>query len=95
MSFTTETVSEGEAHQAPESPFLYARLGNGVVSGTLEAPLPELSQMAESPFTTGELPIATEAGLTDDVHEMLSELYDSEFNHALFELSEAAAEASE
>jgi hypothetical protein len=95
MSFTTETVSEVDAHEAPESPFLHSELRNGAAVAPLEAPLSELSPAAESPFTTGELPAGTDGGTAGNVHELLAELYDSEFDRALFELSEAAAEAAE
>ena len=55
----------------------------------------EDSFAAESPFVAGEaFDGAGEAGFAGDLHELLAELYDSEFDRHLLELSEAAAEAA-
>ncbi len=55
----------------------------------------EDSFAAESPFVAGEaFDGSGETGVAGDLHELLAELYDSEFDRHLLELSDAAAEAA-
>lgn len=90
MSFTTETASL-------ESPFLGLQ---EALDGTeaLEATAEELgfSSPVETPFIGQErFGGADVPEVAGQFEELLAELYDSEFDRALFELSEAAAEAAE
>src|SRR5580704_12970271 len=90
MSFTTETASL-------ESPFLGLQ---EALDGTeaLEATAEELgfSSPVETPFIGQErFGGADVPEVAGQFEELLAELYDSEFDQALFELSEAAAEAAE
>ena len=48
----------------------------------------------ETPFVAGESFSSGDPGAADGVHELLAELYDSEFDRNLLELSDAAAEAA-
>ena len=94
MSYGNGSIAEA-SEQAP-GPF---------ETGYAEAPpWSELEQEAvqvqgpyvgETPFVAGEaFDGAGEAGFAGDLHELLAELYDSEFDQHLLELSEAAAEAA-
>jgi hypothetical protein len=88
-------VLEAHGRWEPESPFLGSQLTEAPEAPGFEGPAFEASLTAESPFTPGETLVAeSESTLAGEFHQLLAELYDSEFNQALLELSEAAAEAA-
>ncbi len=78
----------------PESPFREAETGEEPAAGEDAGEL-EGSQAAETPFVAGEaLGAAGEGMYAGDIHELLAELYDTEFDRNLLELADAASEAA-
>src|SRR5207247_1797075 len=94
MSYANGSIAE-TSEAAPglfESEYTEAE---ALEQGELEVPAYEDSFAGESPFVAGKAfdgPGA--AGFAGDLHELLAELYDSEFDRQLMELSDAAAEAA-
>lgn len=101
MSYTNGSIAEtsegsitgsSEAYGPFESEYAETEAPG---SGESEVPAYEDSFVAESPFVAGEAFDGTgAAGFAGDLHELLAELYDSEFDRQLMELSDAAAEAA-
>lgn len=77
-----------------ESPFRDAEAGEEPSAGEDTREL-EGSYAAETPFVAGEaLGAAGDGMYAGDIHELLAELYDTEFDSNLLELADAAAEAA-
>lgn len=92
MNYGNGSIAETSA-EAPgpfETPYTEVPAWSGLENVDLEAPY-----VGETPFVASEaFEGAGEGGFAGDLHELLAELYDSEFDGHLLELSEAAAEAA-
>ncbi|MEA2210061.1 MAG: hypothetical protein QOF83_9 [Solirubrobacteraceae bacterium] len=97
MSHVSGSLADTNGHEAPErweaeSPFLGSSPAE--MPGTPAPEAFETTTAEASPFLAGEgLTDLDASGLRGDLHLLLAELYDTEFDRTLLELSEAAAEA--
>lgn len=89
---STATIN-GHAAGEAESPFLGERPIEEAYAQEWERDVAGQADAGETPFVSDEASQAG-AGALGDLHELLEDLYDSEFDHALLELSEAAAESA-
>jgi hypothetical protein len=98
MSYVPGSIAEANDYEAPDSRVNWP-FSSGVTEASDVSELEDLSFedsfAGESPFVAGEaFAAAGESGVRGDLHELLEELYDSEFDRNLLELSDAAAEAA-
>jgi hypothetical protein len=101
MSYAPDSLAAASEYEAfppqGESPFQGEEFGEDGDSHEFESEFEgefEDSFVAETPFLAGEAYAAGDTGLGAEIHELLAELYDTEFDEHLLELSDAAAEAA-
>jgi hypothetical protein len=98
MSYPAGSIADpGEYEMSsaqPQTPFATEEFGEGYEPSEFEELTKEAVGAGETPFVAGQAFGSGDVAHASDIHELLAELYDSEFDRHLLELSDAAAEAA-